>query len=72
MSSLFSKVLGVGAVLITAVVCAGTLVFLLIKQSEQISSVQNSLYKICINNFTEHLQANHPDSQDSGVEEETE
>ena len=56
--TLLSQVLGLGTLLITVLVCVGTLIFLFIEQSKQISSLQNSLYEICINSLAEHLQAN--------------
>ena len=70
MSSLFTQTLGLGVLIVTALVCTATLIFLVIEQTEQISSLQHSLYDICISSLADHIQGQ-PLESDSGVSEET-
>ena len=47
MSTIFTQTLGIAALLVTVLVCAATLIFLVIEQTEQTSSMQPALYEIC-------------------------
>ena len=69
MSTIFTQTLGIAALLMTALVCAATLISLVIEQSEQISSMQLELYAICLSSLAEHIQGQDVKS-DSGVDEE--
>ena len=69
MSTIFTQTLA--ALLVTCLACgAATLIFLVIGQTDQISSMQSALYEICQPSLAEHVQGQAVD-QDSGVDETT-
>ena len=71
MSTIFTHTLEVAPLLFKCLVCcAATLIFLVIGQTDQISSMQSALYEICQPSLAEHVQGQAVD-QDSGVDEET-
>ena len=69
MNTIFTQTLGITALLVTCFVLAATLIFLVIEQSEQISSMQTAFYEICLSSLAEHIQKQALD-QDKGVDEE--
>ena len=69
MNTIFTQTLGITALLVTCFVLAATLIFLVIEQSEQISSMQSAFYEICLSSLAEHIQEQALD-QDSSVDEE--
>ena len=69
MNTIFTQTLGITALLVTCFVLAATLIFLVIEQSEQISSMQSAFYVICLSSLSEHIQEQALD-QDSSVDEE--
>ena len=69
MNTIFTQTLGITALLVTCFVLAATLIFLVIEQSEQISSMQSAFYEICLSSLAENIQEQALD-QDSSVDEE--
>ena len=70
MSTIFTQTLGIAALLMTALVCAVTLISLVIEQSEKMLSMQSALYEIFLSSLAEHIQGQAVES-DSGLDEET-
>ena len=65
----FTQTLWVAALLVMCLVSAATLIFLVIEQSDQISSMQSALYEICLSSLAEHVPEQAVD-QDTRVDEE--
>ena len=61
MSVLFSYKIGIACLIITCLVSLATIVFIIIKQSDQISAIQKTLYQLCTQALIQHLE-NNPDS----------
>ena len=61
MSALFLCKLGIAFLILTSLVSLGTLIFVLIEQSSQISALQCTLYQVFTWALLDHLESN-PDS----------
>ena len=59
MSALFSYKLGIVCLVLTCLMSLGTIMFILIEQSNQILAFQRALYSLCTQALIDHLESHH-------------